>query len=115
MYWIGLTTDLKRVPWFKIRRALLDNQFRRAERQLARRTGGAQQIEQLRTRIAEEYETFCRAVTAWTQLREQWLQETRRAMIERWERALLQSRLKELEYGLQLQSRRMRVLSAQLG
>src|ERR1700722_9769705 len=115
MHWIGLTTDLKRVPWFKIRRALLDNQFRRAERQLARRTGGAQQIEQLRRRIAEEYETFCRAVTAWTQLREQWLQETRRAMIERWERALLQSRLKELEYGLQLQSRRMRALSAQLG
>jgi len=29
--------------------------------------------------------------------------------------ALLQSRLKELEYGLRLQSRRMRVLSAQLG
>jgi stearoyl-CoA desaturase (delta-9 desaturase) len=115
MHWIGLTTDLKRVPWFKIRRALLDNQFRRAERQLARRTGGAQQIEQLRRRIAEEYETFCQAVTAWTQLRDQWLQETRRAMIERWERALLQSRLKELEYGLQLQSRRMRALSAQLG
>jgi stearoyl-CoA desaturase (Delta-9 desaturase) len=115
MHWIGLTTDLKRVPWFKIRRALLDNQFRRAERQLARRTGGAPQIEQLRRRIAEEYETFCRAVIAWKQLRDQWLQETRRSMIERWERALLQSRLKELEYGLQLQSRRMRVLSAQLG
>jgi hypothetical protein len=30
-------------------------------------------------------------------------------------RSLLQSRFKELEYGLRLQSRRMRVLSAQLG
>jgi stearoyl-CoA desaturase (delta-9 desaturase) len=113
MHWIGLTSNLKRVPWFKIQRALLDNQFRRAERQLARDTGGAQS-EQLRKRITEEYETFRQAVIDWTQLREQWLQEARRAMIERWERSLLQSRLKELEYGLRLQSRRMRVLSAQL-
>ena len=114
MQWIGMTSDLKRVPWFKIQRALLDNQFRRAERQLARQTGGAQ-IEQLRRRITEEYETFRQAVTAWTQLREQWLQEARRAMADRWERSHLQSRLKEIENGLRLQSRRMRVLSAQLG
>jgi stearoyl-CoA desaturase (delta-9 desaturase) len=114
MQWTGLTSGLKRVPWFKIQRALLDNQFRRAERQLARHTGGAQ-IEQLRRRITEEYETFLAAVTTWTQLREQWLQEARRAMIGRWERSPLQSRLKELEYGLRLQSRRVRVLSAQLG
>ena len=81
---------------------------------MARQTGGAK-IEQLRRRITEEYETFRQAVTTWTQLREQWLQEARRAMSERWERSLLQSRLKELEHGLRLQSRRMRVLSAQLG
>jgi stearoyl-CoA desaturase (delta-9 desaturase) len=114
MHWIGLTRDLKRVPWFKIQRAKLDNQFRRAERQLARQAGGAR-IEHLRRRITEEYEAFRQAVTAWTQLREQWLQEARRAVTDRWERSLLQSRLKELENGLGLQSRRMRVLSAQLG
>lgn len=114
MHWIGLTRDLKRVPWFKIQRAKLDNQFRRAERQLARQAGGAR-IEHLRRRITEEYEAFRQAVTAWTQLREQWLQEARRAVTDRWERSLLQSRLKELENGLRLQSRRMRVLSAQLG
>ena len=100
------------VPWFRIQRALLDTQFRRAERQLARHTGGVH-IEQLRRRITEEYESFREAVTAWTQLREQWLQEAKRAMSERC--ALLQARLKELEYDLRLQSRRMRVLSAQLG
>ena len=114
MQWFGLASALKRVPWFKIQRALLDNQFRRAERQLARQTGGAQ-IEQLRRRITEEYETFRQAVTAWNQLREQWLQEARRAMSERWERSLLQSRFKELEYGLRAQFRRMRALSAQIG
>jgi hypothetical protein len=86
----------------------------RAERQLARQTG-LSQIEQLRLRVAEEYGAFREAVTAWTQLREQRLQETRRVMTERWERSIMQSRLKELEYGLRLQNRRMRVLRAQLG
>jgi stearoyl-CoA desaturase (delta-9 desaturase) len=114
MQCIGLTTHLKRVPWFKIQRAVLDNQFRRAERQLARQTDGAQ-IEQLRRRVAEEYGAFRAAVTAWTQLREQWLQEARRKMSERWERSILQSRLQELEHGLRLQNRRMRLLTAQLG
>jgi len=114
MHWLGLASNLKRVPSFRIQRALLDTQFRRAERQLARHPGRAQ-FEQVSRRVAEEYETFREAVAAWTQLREQWLQETRRAMIERWERSILQSRLKELEYGLRLQYRRMRVLSAQLG
>ena len=112
MHWVGLTHDLKRVPWFKIQRAKLDNQFRRAERQLARQSGG-DRIEHLRKRITEEYETFRQAAS--TQLREQWLQEARRAVSDRWERSLLQSRLKELERGLRLQSRRMRVLSAELG
>lgn len=114
MHWCGLTSNLKRVPSFRIQRAMLDTQFVRAERQLARQTG-LSQIEQLRLRVAEEYGAFREAVTAWTQLREQRLQETRRVMTERWERSIMQSRLKELEYGLRLQNRRMRVLRAQLG
>jgi stearoyl-CoA desaturase (delta-9 desaturase) len=114
MCWCGLASNVKIVPWFRIQRALLDTQFRRAERQLARKPGGAQ-IEQLRRRVAEEYKAFQQAVAAWTQLRELWLQETRRAVIERWERAVLQSRFKELEYAQHLQYRRMRVLRAQLG
>jgi hypothetical protein len=54
-------------------------------------------------------------VAEWAHLREQWLEETKRAMLERWEQSNLQSRLRELEYGLRLQYRRMRVLQAQLG
>ena len=113
MHWCRLAKNLKRTPWFKIQRAMLDTQFRRAERQLALRPGRAQ-IEQLRMRIAEEYEAFRGAVADWTQLREQWLLETRRTMADRWERSILQSRLKDVEYGMQLQIRRMRVLRAQL-
>jgi stearoyl-CoA desaturase (Delta-9 desaturase) len=115
MRWLGLARNLKTVPWFKIQRALLDTQFRRAQLQLAEHQPGRAHIEQLRRRVAEEYEAFCQAVTEWTHLREQWLAQTKRAMIERWERSALQLQLKELEYGLQLQYRRMRRLRAQLG
>lgn len=111
---IGLAANLKRVPTFKLRHALLDTQFRRTERQLARQPRSAR-IEQLRARVAEEYEAFCKAVAAWRLLREQWLAQTKRAMIDRWEHSTLQSQLQELEYGLRLQHRRMRVLTAQLG
>jgi stearoyl-CoA desaturase (delta-9 desaturase) len=114
MHWLGLAHNLKSVPWFRIQRALLDTQFRRAERQLERQSDGAN-VEQLRKRVAEEYAAFLTAVAAWTQLREQSLQATRRAMVERWERSILQSRLKELEYALHLQYQRMLLLRAQLG
>jgi stearoyl-CoA desaturase (delta-9 desaturase) len=111
---VGMTRNLKRVPWFKIQRALLDNQFQRAERRLASLPGRAH-LELLRARVAEEYDAFSKAVAEWAHLREQWLENTKRAMLERWEQSNLQSRLRELEYGLRLQYRRMRVLQAQLG
>ena len=72
-------------------------------------------MEHLRQRVAEEYSAFQAAIAAWTQAREQWLDATKRAMAERWEQSILQSRLKELEYALRLQRRRMRLLGAQLG
>jgi len=111
---VGMARNLKRVPWFRIQRALLDNQFQRAERRLASLPGRAH-MEHLRIRIAEEYDAFSKAVAEWAHLRDQWLEDTKRAMVERWEQSNLQSRLRELEYGLRLQYRRMRVLQAQLG
>jgi stearoyl-CoA desaturase (delta-9 desaturase) len=112
--WTGLATNLKRVPWFKIQRALLDTQFRRAKLELARQVGSPR-LDELRRRVAEEYESFCSAVTTWTELREQSVAEAKRALVDRWEKSSLPLRLKALEYGLQLQYRRMRLLGAQLG
>jgi stearoyl-CoA desaturase (delta-9 desaturase) len=113
MSWVGLTRNLKRVPWFKIQRAMLDRQFQRVEVKLASHPARAQ-LELIRSRIAEEYETFRKAVAEWAHLREQWIGDTKRAVVERWEKSTLQARLRELEYGLQLQYRRMQVLQAQL-
>ncbi len=113
MSFIGLARNLKAVPWFKIQRAMLDTQFRRAQQQLAAQQTGRVQIEQIRQRVGEEYEAFCQAVAHWTKLREQWIADTKRAMIQRWERSALQQ-LRELEYGLTAQYRRLRRLRAEL-
>jgi len=110
--WSGLARNLKRVPRFKIQRALLSTQFRRAKEQLDRQ-GGSPRLEALRRRVAEEYESFCKAVATWTELREE-LVAAKRALVDRWEKSNLSSRLKALEHGLQLQYRRMRLLGAQL-
>ena len=111
---VGLARNLKRVPWFRIQRALLDAQFRRVDRQLSNQSERPQ-VAQLQRRVAEEYAAFCRAVADWTQVREQWLLAAKRAVFDRWERSVLQSRLHELEHGMKTQYQRMRILGAQIG
>jgi stearoyl-CoA desaturase (Delta-9 desaturase) len=106
MRWLSLASNLKRVPGFKIQRALLETQFRRADRELARDPAVAQ-IEQLRNRIAEEYASFCCAVASWARLRGRGPVQT--------DDLIPRSRLKQQEYRLRLQNRRVRMLRSQLG
>jgi stearoyl-CoA desaturase (Delta-9 desaturase) len=114
--YVGLTRRLKRTPPFQIQRALLAMQFTRAQEKLAKlhQRGGHSHIEQLRQRIAHEYDHFLAAVADWAKVKEQWLGEKKQAVIEHWEHANVQKRLKEIEQRLRLQRRRMRVLHAQL-
>ena len=129
LHWVGLTRRLKRTPPFQIQRALLAMQFTRAQEKLAQAqeklaavpateghlpAASHSHIELLRQRIAHEYETFHSAVADWARVKEQWLEEKRRAVIEHWEHANFQKRLKEIERRLRMQRRRMRVLHAQL-
>ena len=116
LQYVGLTRRLKRTPPFQIQRALLAMQFRRAQERLAKlhQRGGHSQIEHLRQRVAHEYETFLAAIADWAKVKEQWLEEKKRAVIEHWEHANFQKRLKEIERSLRMQRRRMRLLHAQL-
>jgi len=116
LQYVGLTRRLKRTPPFQIQRALLAMQFTRAQEKLAKlhQRGGHSQIEHLRQRVAHEYETFLAAIADWAKVKEQWLEEKKRAVIEHWEHANFQKRLKEIERRLRLQRRRMRVLHAEL-
>ena len=117
LQWVGLTRRLRRTPEFQIHRALLAMQFRHAQARLAQLPAASRlpaQIEQLRQRVAQEYDAFIAAVGDWTRLKEQWLEEKKRAVIEHWEHASFQKRLREIEHRLKIQQRRLRLLHAQL-
>ena len=114
LHWVGLAKNLKRVPWFKIRRAMLETQFLRAQQALARQAASPR-FDELRRRVAEEYESFSKSVAAWTALREQSIADAKRALVDRWEKSNLPARLKALEDGLHEQYRRMQLIGAQLG
>src|SRR6185437_11504300 len=116
LQWVGLTRRLKRTPVFQIQRALLSMQFTRTERRLASlpAVAPASRVSELRQRVAHEYDTFLAAVAEWAKVKEQWLEEKKRAVIEHWEHASFQQQLKELERWLQLQRRRLRLLQSQL-
>jgi stearoyl-CoA desaturase (delta-9 desaturase) len=112
---LGLTRRLKRTPRFQIQRALLQMQFTRARERLARSPqAGHSHIEALRARLAHEYDSFLAALAEWARVKEQWLGEKKRAVLEQWEQVDLQSRLRDIERSLSLQLRRVRVLQAQL-
>ncbi len=114
MHWVGLAKNLKRVPWFKIRRVMLETQFQRAQQELALK-GASPRFDELRRRVAEEYESFSKSVAAWSALREQSIADAKRALVDRWENSNLPAKLKALEDGLHEQYRRMQQIGAQLG
>lgn len=117
---LGLTRNLKRVPNFRIQRALLDMQFKRAQ-ELAQ---GHREEPALAAILEREYQLFTDAINQWTQLqaqryerhREQLgdaLEERRQQLQARWEQAALRSRFRELEFSLKDQRKRLQQLIAQ--
>jgi len=117
MQFLGLARRLKRTPAFQIHRALLAMQFQRAQEKLANSAlavRGRANVDSLRERIAQEYESFLNAVSEWARVKETWYAEKKRSVIEHWEQASFQKQLREIEYALKLQRRRLRALYAQL-
>ena len=116
---LGLARDLQRVPNFRIQRALLDMQFKRAQRLAEDRDETA-----LLAILEREYQLFSEAVQKWKQLqaeryerhRDQLgdaLEERRHQLQQRWEQAELRSRFRELEYLLKSQRKRLALLTQQ--
>ncbi len=113
--YVGLTRRLKRTPTFQIQRALLAMQFQRAQARLAAAPEVASsRLEPLRARLAHEYDSFLAAVADWAKVKEQWLGEKKRAVLEQWESVDLQSKLRDIERSLSMQRRRLRILHAQI-
>ncbi len=123
--WVGLTKDLSRIPNFKIHRALVDMQFKRAEKKLASVSAPVEWIKEWQSCLDKEYQQFSADMNEWTELRQQWYQQKRGELNEatqeiskelhrKWERTALRTRFKELDYALKMQRKRLQQLTLQL-
>ena len=114
---VGLAKNLVRVPDFKIQRAILDTQFERARNELE----ATENAEPLLARLEREYQLFTESINQWKGLQAERLEakkaalegaieERRSALAEKWQHAALRTKLKELEYSLKMQRKRIALL-----
>lgn len=108
--WLGLAKDLKRVPNIKIQRAKLQMQFKRAQERLANQSNDSHWA----LLLEQEYEQFKHSLTEWTDLQAEKYQQARRTLQEKWEKAALRTRYKELEYSMKMQRKRMKLMLNQM-
>jgi len=102
---LGLVSDRKRAPGFKILRARLSMEFKRTRQRLAESENNRRWKEMLET----EYAEFMEIVKKWQQLQMQRVQQGRQELAKR-----LDTRYRELEFSLKMQRKRLALLSAQL-
>ncbi|MEM6581923.1 MAG: fatty acid desaturase [Pseudomonadota bacterium] len=118
---VGLARNLRRVSDFKIQRAILDTEFARARNKLAE----AKDSESLLATLEREYQVFTESINQWTALqaekyerkKEQLgdaLEEKKLRLQQKWEHAAFRTQLKELEYSLKMQRKRLSLLMQQL-
>lgn len=114
--WLGLAHNLKRVPDFKIQEALVQMQFEHAKEQLAKDKVG--NVDAWRAALEKEYQQFLETLATWKELRFEWYDGKRQAFNEKkqelqakWETAAVRNRLKEMEYLLKMQRRRLQLFN----
>ncbi len=117
--WLGLTWDLKKVPNFKIQRAMVSMQFKRTEEKL--RAQGIADASHVREFLEVEYQKFMQYLQELKELsqeaydgKRQQLAEHRDALVQKWESVSIRSRFKELEYAMKLQRKRLQMLTLQM-
>ncbi len=111
--WMGLASDLKRVPDMWIQRAQLAMQFKRMERAMEKKRAHPQDehFERLKARLSEEAAAFRKSLEEWAQVRDEWVGDRKRRLLQKWEEASFRSRLREIERGLRMQRRRLRIMT----
>jgi len=114
--WVGLTSNLRRVPDFKIQEALVQMQFEKAQAQLKRIQ--LPNMEAWKETLEKEYQQFVETMSEWKQLRAEWYGQKRQALAEKkqelqekWQRAAVRTRFKEMEYMLKMQRKRLQLLN----
>jgi len=109
---LGLVRNRKRAPMFKVLRARLNMDFKRARQKLEASPEGSSWKSLLET----EYAQFMDTVRDWQQLQMERVQHGRQMLADRVvaETASLTARYRELEKNLKLQHKRLALLTAQV-
>ncbi len=107
--WCGLVTDRKRVPSFRIRRARLVMEFARLQRRIEQ---GAPST--WRERLDHELGQFRDTIGQWQAVQRRRVEAGADALKDRWSRTEMHTRVKELEYRLKMQQKRLRALTRSL-
>ncbi len=107
--WLGLTRGLKRVPEFRIQRAMLQRQFEKVRERLeACKNPGRLAV--LQQQLEQELEAFKVTVNAWSQFQSERIDAARSRLADQWEHSETRHSLQMLEDRLRLQRHRMQLL-----
>ena len=107
--YVGLTSNLRTVPDFKIRRAMVKMQFKRAQEKLAQ----AENSEKWTELLEKEYEKYHAMLNEWAEAQSEKIDETRKQLKEKWEKNAIRQQYHELEEQLHEQSQRIKSLMAE--
>ncbi|MFW5453454.1 acyl-CoA desaturase [Thioalkalivibrio sulfidiphilus] len=108
--WLGLASNLKRASNFKIYQAVLATEFRRAREQLAKDDGS---LEKWRGVLEQEYQHFLSVLEQWKAHKAHLYEQTRDKIAAHWEHAAMGTRIREFEYLLKMQRKRLALLKVQ--
>lgn len=119
--WLGLASNLRRVPDFKIQEAQVKMQLERAQKQLTL-SNSVSNIDEWRATLEQEYQEFYKTLNEWKELRAKWYQDKRDALThslnekcealqDKWHNAAIHTRFKQMEYGLKMQKKRMKLFN----
>ncbi len=114
---VGLASDLKRVPNFTIQRAEVAMKFKRAEQHL--QTYGhdvREDLQNLKARIAQEYEAFGQTLNEWAALKEQSIEMKKAEFAQKLHEAdeKLKSQYRQMETRMKAHSEQMEALMLKL-
>ncbi len=112
---VGQAHNLRRVPEFRIRRAMIERQFVRAQRRISE--AEPTRFEAMQRLLEAEMDAFRTTVDEWTRLQTRKIEAAKRQVIdcvtEHWEHSEARRQLQVLEDALHEQYRRLRVLHLQ--
>jgi len=110
--WLGLASNLKRVPEFVIRRAMVQRQIERAQKRL-QECPHPGRLQQLQLLLEQELKHYSEILSEWAHLQQQKIEAAKRSLAEQWENSEVRGRIRALEDSLRLQHRRLRLLNLQ--